>query len=706
MRRGLCVVGLAAACTSHPVPHIGGDGGADARFDGAPVAIDAAPDAAIDAAPDAPPDATPWSITIDAPEFPADPFTHHAVTVTGPPNTEVSIATDRIHAGALFPFDLVLDGSGHGSATYVPCSPAIPTCVGTATLELVLPMQPQGIVEATTPITIDDPGTGIGDGSACAGSDNVMYYRSTDYPHPAWTFQSAANAVWSVFTYPDAARFTIDGAQRLELSLQGIATPLAAGTFTNTQLSPPSEAGRAAMRLVSDCDGSGRFVIDEMTEDPVYGTLQSMTLRFDESGCGDQAYTVGCLHYVAPPTTPPPGPPIPDPSKLAVQVYEADGGGVPAGTPDTTAIAILTDATGAVVLDTTVDSFGFAQAPMIGTGELTVIQHSGFYEYAHTYRGVHAGNYVVVNAPPVTTGPMDSMLVTYAALPPNSSPNGLFAPCMSGTGVASLGFPVAEINFYNGCRTSTFNMLSVIGFNDGTPSEWLWQTGLDHVANGNVHVAGTWAPFTTANVSVTNVPASIPSLFLKLSAMVGSGVGEIGRAGVDSPAPGTVSFALPYPVGGGDGMVIDLQSENGLTTNDWITKVLTGSSANVTLDYAANPVPLVSSIQQSASGASWTETGGGSVDVRTVFWRGLANQKKVIWMIVEPYDGHASSTLPVLPANHASDDPATDPALELHGAAALYRDYDVTPGFTLTPPVPPYETRQTGAQTYDMAFPY
>jgi len=175
---------------------------------------------------------------------------------------------------------------------------------------------------------------------------------------------------------------------------------------------------------------------------------------------------------------------------------------------------------------------------------------------------------------------------------------------------------------------------------------------------------------------------------------------------VNGPPAGDVSFSLRYPLGAGDAMVIDVKTEGGFDVPDWITAVLTGSAASVTIDYAANPVPLISAIQQTRFGASWTETGGGSADVRTVIWRGLANGKKVIWYIVEPYDGQPSTVLPALPASHAADDPATDPAPELHGAAALYRDYDVSPGFTLTVPPPPYRTRQTGAQTYAMAFPY
>src|SRR5690349_4897163 len=109
MRSWLLVLGLGiGACGHHPVPILPQDGGEDA-------AADAAPDAMV----------WPWSITIDAAQFPADPFTQHAVTVTGEPGAEVFVSTDRAHAGELVPFDFFLDSSGHGSATYVPCSPAI-----------------------------------------------------------------------------------------------------------------------------------------------------------------------------------------------------------------------------------------------------------------------------------------------------------------------------------------------------------------------------------------------------------------------------------------------------------------------------------------------------------------------------------------------------------------------------------------------------
>lgn len=678
MRSWWLVFGGLVACANPPVPHIGGDAG-------------------IDGAADAMPDAIGWSIAIDTPQFPADPFTQHAVTVMGAPNTEVSLATDRVHAGALFPQTLVLDGSGRGSATYVACSPAIASCVGSATLQLLLPTATTPVVEASTPITIVDPGTGIGDIGPCSGSDNVMYYRSTDYPHPAWTFQSATSAVWSVLTYPDAARFTIDGAQRLELSLQGIAEPLAAGTYTNTQLSPPTDPGRPAMQLVSDCDGSGRFVIDELTEDPVYGTLQSITVRFDESGCGDQAYTVGCMHYVAPPAPPPATPPLPDPSKVAVTVLSVTGD----GTPDPAATAILKDATGAVVLDTTVDSFGFAQAPLIGTGELTIIQHrDAFNEDAHTYRGVHAGDYIVVHPAPITTGASDQMLATWPALPPTVGSVSLFTACSGGTWNGGTGLVQSELTFYDACRTSTFDLLAFADYNDGTPRQWSWQPGNPHVANGNVQLTGAWAPFDTTTITVTNVPANMPSLLASVSMRIGSGLAVMDQLRLDGPPAGDVPFSFKYALAAGDGMVIDVRPVIGFDSPDWITVVTSAASAAVSVDYAAFPVPLLSAVQQSAVGASWTETGTGSVDVRTLFWSATANNQNVQWTIIEPYDGHASSTLPVLPAAHASDDPTTDPSATLRGASVLYRDYDVSSGFTLTAPAPPYRTRQTVAQTH------
>lgn len=655
---------------------------------------------------DAAPDAPYWAITIDAAQFPASPFDQHAVTVIGVPNADVYVITDRIHAGMVFPREIFLDASGHGSATYVPCSDAIPACVGTANLEVVQgnpPPNTQPQVYATTSIELTAT-AGIGDISGCMGSGNAMSVRSTDYPTPPSTWQSTPSSAWTVLTYPDAARFTIDGAQRLELSLQAMGIPLATGVYTNTQLSPPSEPDRPALTIGGGggCTAGGRYQIDEITADPTDGTLQSITVRFEASGCDDAAFAIGCLHYEAPPVTPP-SPPLPDPSKVAVTVLSLTGD----GTPDTSATAILTDASGTVALDTQVDSFGFAQAAVIGNGELTVIQHSGGYEYGYTYRGVHAGDHVVIHPGPVTAGGTDQMLATFPTLPANATAAYLLTACGGGSWSGGNGLVEANLTFYDGCRTPTFNMLSIAGFSDGTPQQWNWQVDVQHVANGNVQVAGAWAPFDTATVTVTNVPANTPSLAMKLSTKIGAATPQMDALRIDGPPAGDVPFTpLRYPIGAGDAMVIDLQTVIGTNVPDWITAVITGATANITLDYAADPVPLISAVQQTASGATWTETGTGSVDVRTVLWRGFANDQRVIWAIVEPYDGHASTVLPALPASHAADDPTKDPAPELHGAGALYRDYDVSSGFTLTAPPPPYRTRQTGAQTYDMQFPF
>jgi hypothetical protein len=684
MRRWWLVLGLVAACGNGAAPHLAGD-----------AAVDAVAPA------DAMPDAIAWSIAIDTQQIDANPFEQHVVIVTGAPNASVFVVLDRLHAGTILPHELFLDASGHGTATYVSCSPAIADCLGPANM-LVVADQPDQMPPTLASLSIDiASGASIGDISGCTGSGNAMYVRSTDYPMPPTTWQSAPDATWSVFTYPDAARFTIDGAQRLELSLQAVAMPLATGVYTNAQLSPPSEPGRPALTIGTGggCTAGGRYQIDDFTADPVDGTLESITVRFEASGCDDAAFAVGCLHYTAPQTVTPPAPPLPDPSKVAVTVYEQSGGGVQPGTPDATAIAILTDATGAVVLDTTVDSFGFAQAPLIGSGELTVIQHSGFSEYAHTYRGVHAGDHVVINAPPVTAGREDQMLATWSS-PPHANALYLMTACGGGSWSGGNGLVAADLSFYEGCRTPTFDMLSIAGFSDGSPQQWTWQTGLDHLANGNVYVAGPWAPFDTATVTVTNVPANTPSLAMALSIKIGAATPQMATLRIDGPPAGDVPFAMQYPLGAGDAMVIVLQTLGSLLSGQSITKVVTGSSANVSIDYAANPVPLLSAVHQIPTGASWTETGGGSVDVRTVFWSAVANNQNVTWTIVEPYDGHASSVLPALPSNHAVDDPATDPAAQLKGAGVVYDDYDASAGFSLTPPAPPYVMRETSSQTY------
>ena len=58
----------------------------------------------------------------------------------------------------------------------------------------------------------------------------------------------------------------------------------------------------------------------------------------------------------AEPRAPASEPPPPDPTKVSVQVLNTDG------TPDTTAIAIFTNTSGNVVVDTQVDIYGEAAA--------------------------------------------------------------------------------------------------------------------------------------------------------------------------------------------------------------------------------------------------------------------------------------------------------------------------------------------------------
>src|SRR5262249_59507425 len=101
----------------------------------------------------------------------------------------------------------------------------------------------------------------------------------------------------------------------------------------------------------------------------------------------------------------------------------------------------------------------------------------------------------------------------------------------------------------------------------------------------------------------------------------------------------------------------------------------------------------------------WTQTAGGTADVRTLVWRAqLHTGEHVVWTLVEPYDAQSVTTFPMLPAGHASEDPTADPGAQLFGAAVFYVDYDTITGFTLRPPTGSYKSHSSTAETFNFQF--
>jgi hypothetical protein len=687
-----------AACSQHGAP-LAADAGVDA-----PVPVDAAIDAV--APPDAP---SPYTISIGAPDVVADALISRAVTITGNPGDHVQLAIVRPTMGAptgsLTPTMVQLDGTGNATASYMPCTDVTADCVGPATLTLALASAPDVIV-AHDAIMLDTPAD-VGEVAPCMTTGNVLYLHGNDDIENG-ILQTGSAVSWTAVTTPDQVEFDFSVFPgRAVFSLVDMAAPLVPGVYSHAQRADFAQTGHPGLEISATCSAiDGRFQIHDYTADPVLGTLYSATISFEQVCDGMPGVIEGCVHYEAQATTPT-SPPPPDPTMVSVQVLATTND----GTYDSTASAIFTDSTGAVVLDTQVDQYGEAEVALPGGGSLTTIQHVGGYEYIHSYRGLVTGDHVVVDHASANSGAEDLMVATFT--PPvdangaSASSISVLTPCGGGGWSPGTGPLSAELPFYDGCRTSTFDMLTTVAFSDGQPQEFIWQTDLAHLANGNVEVDTGWLQMAWAIVKLVNVPASSPALDAAWSMLIGTTPVQMGSQRIDSPIAGNQEVAIPYPPGAGDGAVVTVDTFTSLLSSESRTVVESGAPSAVTVDFSTQPIPLVSAVQVDAAGASWTETPGGSADVRTVIWCGtLHTGDRVIWTLEEPYDGQPSTALPTLPAAHSAEDPTVDPDATQYGADVFYVDYDVVSGFTLAPPSGAYSSHSSAAQTYSMMFPF
>ena len=689
----VAVVLAVAGCygDNSPAPAAAKDAGASAARD---AAIDAAATPSADGAvtPDAAPPVTGTIAIARTTIVATDLQPPVAVTVTGPPGAWAVIAVDRGSAGTVVRDTILLDGAGAGSAEYFPCSRTVPGCVGAATLELSFATAPT-VVVATAPFELVAPAQ-VGDVGPCLTGGNVMYLQGDDFIFNG-TLQTDPSLAWTATPTVDTVEFDVEGGYRGTFSTSGLGEPLALGVYNDATRADFEVPGTPGLEVESPGRGcnqiSGAFEVDDYTTDPSTGAVVSATFGFEQI-CDGSGELVGCFHYEAAPTPPPASPPPPDPTKVSVQVFAG-------GVPDTTADAIFTDAAGNVVLDTPVDAFGEAAAALPTGGELTVIQHAaGNYEYLTTYRDVVTGDHVVVGGTSPHAGASDAMHATFA--PPAGSTTAALITACGGGGWAKSSQPVgADLTFFDGCRTPTFDMLSI-----ASPSrEFVWQTGLTHVPNGNVAIPDAWAPMGSASIALQNLPATGPALSLSWFLQVGAGGTQLLLTQA-IPAGSDQIVSLAYPPGAGDGAVVTTNAVTYGLTGESRQVAVSGAPSAVALDFASLPVPLASAVAQDPDGVSWTETAGGA-DIRTVVWRGvMSNGHRTTWTIYEPYDGTASSSLPGLPAAHAADDP-TQLATTLDGASVSYVDYDVLAGFAVTGPTHDYRMHAAFAETNDMRFP-
>jgi hypothetical protein len=637
-----------------------------------------------------------YSITLDSAEVVANPFAVRTISLSGHADEEMRIVLDRTSAGVLSADHVTLDAQGAGSLTYTPCTNLVDGCVlGSATLEL----QTTGAVEtvaATTTFTLAAP-TDVGVVAPCQGTANMMYVQGNDLVLDG-TFSS---------TTPLTAQPSIDRVVFLvanysaEFQLVAMPKAIVPGVYELAQRAGSEEVGHPGLAIKKAggmCTNiEGRFQVHEYVADPAHGDVQSVTISFEQA-CdylpGGPIHTMvqGCVHYEA---DAPAAPAAPDPSKVSVEVRSLFGG------PDKSATALFMDSSGTVVLDTTVDMFGRAEVALPSGGTLTTIQYTADdYEYIHTYRGLVNGDHVVVNGAATRKGTKDEMLAVFS--PPAGVTSITHTTDCGSPGNAVPGRGV--LDFYDGCRSSTFSMLSVATFT-ALPTRYNWQSGLTHSANGNIDVTGVWSPVGAATVTVESVPASSPSLGVSWTMNIGKLVYEVDNAGFSAPTAGTNTVIERHFPGAGDRAAVTVvRAPTTLGGESW-SVVENGSPSGMTVDLASLPMPIASAVSQTSTGFSWTESGSGSADVRRLTWRGLTSFRKVVWSVIEPYSATPSIALS-LPASHSIDDPTLDGTLQLKGASIILENYDVTVGFTAEAPSVSHTVHRSTAQNTAMNQPF
>ena len=353
-------------------------------------------------------------------------------------------------------------------------------------------------------------------------------------------------------------------------------------------------------------------------------------------------------------------------------------GGV--GGPDPAAIAIFYDEQDAVVQHGVVDADGKAFAYLPNGGSVTVIQTSTNAPLDHdllilptTVRGVRPGDSLVFGRPKQpsqNTGSLDVMMARYT--PADSERAAFIKECGYTT---PLQDHLSYLFFYEICAASTFDLLAV---NATTPRKFVWMPDVPYIPGGQVVIPDDWQPFGTFDVSYTNIPAEM-LVAQTLSQLVGTKRWELARD-QSLLAAGATTISRPYAPGAGRGTVVHTRRLIGLDTVEAWVRHITGSPTSLTIDMAAQPLPVVvGAPQQSGTGATWTETGGGNPDARYVLWEAGWTapdniRRKVFWQIVEPALGTSTTLLP-FPAAYASSDPTLASTPRLDDVKVSYVDH-------------------------------
>ena len=358
------------------------------------------------------------------------------------------------------------------------------------------------------------------------------------------------------------------------------------------------------------------------------------------------------------------------------------------GQRDPKAIAVFVDPAGNFVKHGQVDANGVASAYMPSGGTVIVVQGQSppdnlFIRYVNisVIRDVMPGDRVIAGSRTRTrvekSGIQTSMYASYT--PIGSTGPALLMACGIDGGIGNP----RGITFSASCATPSFDLLA-IGDDSTSVRKFVWHEDIPYASNGTFTIPNTWQAMPTTTTTFLNVPPNLTRVFASTFAVVDDLPFEIDRKSVEQPAAGTSAVALLYaPIT--NAPLVVANTIQGVQTLERM-KVVPAQPADVTIDWAALPVPRAVMVQASETGATWGVTGSGAPDARLVIWAaewldGNNVQRYVTVEIVEPVTSTNATTLPSLPAAYAGDDPTAAAQKTVRGAAVQHVDYDNIAGY-------------------------
>jgi len=358
------------------------------------------------------------------------------------------------------------------------------------------------------------------------------------------------------------------------------------------------------------------------------------------------------------------------------------------GSADTAAIVIFRDPGGATIQHGVVDATGHARASLPDGGSVTVLQLDSVFERITTIRGVKPGDQLtsgrVIAGRQVGNATLMSLNFAPSVTP--VGPANALTEC--GGGSRSSEDPNrVTLTFYEGCVQKRFDALA-LAYDLAANPYFMWLPDLHHHEGHATRARGDWTLFGSSSTNITNVPDN-SSLGATISTLIDGVSFEMSRVSADPATETSYVFNLGFPFTPGMRSLVSAGTRHGLTPAIQIVKLTSQSPAQLAMDFAERPLPVLSIHPfLTATGLTWNESGErGAPDARLAIWIARwtdANNvvRTAVWEVMEPPEPATSLTLPGLPAAYADLDPLVAGAsLFVMDGGVRYVDYDIIPDY-------------------------